>query len=72
MGSGGNFTIINVLCIPESFNKNISQKHFDYKINFVNSQQKNNNSKSEFVFKNQFENLFYRFLVYKNKSDSDY
>ena len=62
MGSGGNFTIINVLCIPESFNTNISQSHqfFDYKIKFVNLQCESTNSKGDFVLKNWFETCVLR------------
>ena len=38
----------------------------------MNSQHENANSKGDFVLKkNSFKNLFYRFLVYKTKSDSD-
>ena len=46
-------------------NKNISHQLFDYTITFVNSQHQNTNSKGDFV------RSFQRFLVYKNKSDSD-
>ena len=49
-------------------------KHFTsvfyFKISFVNS-KKNSNSKGDFVFKTSFEQWYSRFLVYKNKSDSD-
>ena len=38
----------------ESFNMNIPYQLFDYKINFVNSQQQNTNSKGDFVVKNWF------------------
>ena len=47
--------------IPESFNTNF----FDYKITFVNSQQKNTNSKGDFVLKPRFETFVLRFLEYK-------
>ena len=50
---------------------NISHQPFDYKITFVNSQEKNYNSKGDFVSKPSFKRSFYRFLVYKNKSDLD-
>ena len=42
--------IENRLCIPESFDMNISHQLFDYKI-----QHENINSKGDFVFKNRFE-----------------
>ena len=41
------------LCISESFYTNISHQHFDFKITFMNSKQKNTNSKGDFVLKNQ-------------------
>ena len=41
-------------CIPESFNINISQQFFDYKITFVNSYHKNINQEGDFVLKKQF------------------
>ena len=41
------------ICKPESFNTNISQQLFDYKITFVNSQLKNTNWKDDFVLKNR-------------------
>ena len=50
-------------------------KHFTsvfyFKISFVNSKHENSNSKEDFVFKTSFERSYSRFLVYKNKSDSD-
>ena len=42
------------LCIPESFNTNISHQLFNYKITFMNSRNKNPNSKDAFVLKNRF------------------
>ena len=48
-----------------------SYQLFDYKRTFVNSQSKHTNSNGNFVNKNQFESLFQRFLVNKNKSNSD-
>ena len=42
-------------CIPESFNTNISQQLFDYRLTFVNSQRKNTKSKGDLILKNQFE-----------------
>ena len=39
------------ICIPESFNTNISHQRFDYKVTFVNSQLENTNSKGDFVLK---------------------
>ena len=59
--------IIKPICIPESFNTNISHQLFVYKITYVNSQHKNTNSKGDFVLKNQFETL-----VCKYKYDSDF
>ena len=47
-------TQYNIICIPVSFNKNISQKLFDYKITFVNSQHENANSKCDFVIINRY------------------
>ena len=32
------FFVFKFICIPDSFNTNISQQLFDYTINFVNSQ----------------------------------
>ena len=43
------FLASNYICIPESFNTNISHQHFDYKITFLNSQHWNTNSKGDFV-----------------------
>ena len=40
--------IYNDICIPESFDTNISHKLFDYIITFVNSQQSNTTSKDDF------------------------
>ena len=60
-----------VICIPERFNTNISHQLFDYTIIFVNSQQWNTNSKGDLILENYFERLSKRFLVYKNKSDSE-
>ena len=42
------------VCIPESFNTNISQHLFDYTITVANSQHQNTNSKGDFVLKNWF------------------
>ena len=42
-------TIFKWVCIPESFNTNISHQLFDYTITFVNSQHKKTNSKGDFV-----------------------
>ena len=49
------FMLGKVICIPESFDKNISHQLFDYKITFVISQRKNTNSNDEFVLKNRVE-----------------
>ena len=45
---------INISCISESFNTNISNQLFDYKITFVNSQHENTKSKGDLVLKKQF------------------
>ena len=45
----------NNLCIPQSFNTNITYLLFGYIITFMNSQHKTTNSKSDFVLKNWFE-----------------
>ena len=55
----------NFVCIPESFNTNISHQLFDYKITFVNSQRKNTNSKGDFKLKTWFENIYY-YLSFKD------
>ena len=47
--------VFNDFRITESFNTNISQHIFDYKISFVNSQLENTNSNGNFVLKNQIE-----------------
>jgi hypothetical protein len=44
----------NFICIPESFDTNISHQLFNYKITSVHSQRENTNSKGEFVLKNRF------------------
>ena len=51
-------------CIPESFNTNILNQFFDNKITKIKF-------KSDFVLKNGYKRSFSRYLVYKNKSDSD-
>ena len=43
----------NAIYISESFNANISHKFLDYKINFVNSQHENTNSKGDHVLTTQ-------------------
>ena len=43
-----------IVCIPESFNTNISNQLSDYSITFV-SQRKNRNSKGDFALKTRFE-----------------
>ena len=40
---------IKPFCIPESFNTNISHQLFDYKINLMNSQLKNTNSRGDYI-----------------------
>ena len=37
-----------LLCVPESFNMNISHELFDYTITFVNPQHQNTNSQGDF------------------------
>ena len=49
---------INKLCIPGSFNTNISHHLFDKKITFMNSQRKNKNTKEYFVLKTGFKRSF--------------
>ena len=44
--------------MPESFNSNISYQLFVDKINFVNSQHENSDSKGDYVHKNWFKRLF--------------
>ena len=44
---------------------------FEQNLSFVNSQQKNTNSKGDLYLKTLFKSSFQRFLVYKNQSDSD-
>ena len=61
----------NKLCIQESFKIYISQKLFDYKITFVNSQYKNNLKRS-FCTPICLKRSFLRFLLYKNKSELKY
>ena len=46
--------------IPESYNTNISHQLLDYTITFVNSQQKNTNSKGEFVLKSPVLNVRFK------------
>ena len=43
------------ICIPESFNTNISHQPFEYNVTFVNSHLENTISKGDFVHKNRFE-----------------
>ena len=61
---------INWVCIPESFNMNISHQLFDYKIAFANSQCEYTNSKGDFELKTRFKTFVLKFLEYKNKSES--
>ena len=41
--------LLNIVCIPESCNTNISYQLFDYIITFVKLHHKNTNSSEEFV-----------------------
>ena len=61
----------NSISIPDSFNTNILHQLFKYKIAFVNSQHEKTNLKGDFVIKNRFKRFVLRFMVYKDKSDSD-
>ena len=58
------------LCIPEIFNTHFTPT-FNTKNTFVNSQHENTNLNGDFLFKTDFKRSFQRFLLYKNKSDSD-
>ena len=49
--------IKNKICMPESFNMNISYQLFGYKITFVYSHHKNTNPKGYFVLNKRFETL---------------
>ena len=40
-----------IICIPESFNMNISHQLLDFEITLVNSQLEKTNSKGDFVLK---------------------
>ena len=57
---------INLICISESFNTNISHQLFDHKIAFMNSQYENTNSKSDFVLKKTFKTIVLKISVIKN------
>ena len=52
------------ICIPESFNTNISHKLFDYTITFVNSQPQDTNSKGDYVLKKLVLNVCYKDFWY--------
>ena len=63
---------LTCICIPESFNTNISQQFFYYKITFVNSQRENTNSKGDFVLNKNFKDFWYtkinliqKYIVYQ-------
>ena len=55
----------HAICVPESFNTNISHELFDYTITFLNSHRLNTNLKSTIVNKTGFNRPFERFLEYK-------
>ena len=57
----------NFICIPESFNTNISHQLFYYEITFTALKHK---SKRWLVSKTNLKSSFERFPVYKNKSES--
>ena len=59
-------------CSPKIFNSNISYNLFYYEITFINSQHNTTNSKGDFVHKKGFRRSFERFMLYKNKSDSEW
>ena len=61
---------IKSICIPESFNTNISYQLFDYKITFINSQHENTNSNGDFCNQKLFLNVHFKDLIEKNKSES--
>ena len=50
---------------------NISHQLFDYKINLLNLQRENTNSKGDLVLKNWVETFVLKISGIKNKSDSD-
>ena len=52
----------NNVCIPESFNTNISHQLFDYTITLVNSQHKNTNSKDDSVHRNWVKTFGLKFF----------
>ena len=58
--------LLKNLCIPESFNTNISQKLFDYKITFVNLQHKTTISKGILYSKTGFKRKHRLRLSLKN------
>ena len=49
------YFVLNMFCVPESFNKNILNQLIDYKITFVNSLLENTNSKGDFIPENWFK-----------------
>jgi hypothetical protein len=63
------YNIYVCICIPESFNTNISHQLFDYTITFENSQHYNKNSKGDFVLQKpvlnaRFEDLWYTINIF--------
>ena len=60
----------NILGIPESFNTNISLRFF-FTTKLQNIEQKITNSKVILLLKKTFKSSFLRFLVLKNKTNSD-
>ena len=54
------FLTFNYICIPESFNTNISYQLFQYTIIFVNSHSQNTISKGNFVLKNHFYTFVFK------------
>ena len=64
--------IFNKICLPESFNTNISHQLLDYTISIGNSQHNRTQIQNVILYsKPDFKRSFQRFMKYKNKSDSD-
>ena len=50
---------LNIHCIPENFNTNISHQLFGYKLILVNFQLEITNSKVDYVLKTGFKDFWY-------------
>ena len=57
----------NTICIPESFDTNISHQLFELEITLVNSQHKNANSNDDFEIKNRFKTLVLKISCIQKK-----